>query len=352
MRNVSRNVSQSRKAMATIKDIAREAKVSVSTVSYALNDGPRSVPEEVKQRILDVANRLHYRPNRVARSLITRRSHVIGVVPTRIERDMIIGPYLASMLNGIVNACEDLKHDVLLLTQLSTMDSKEALYPLLDGRCDGAVFLAPSHSSDGIRYLQEIGFPHVIVNGRDQRSISFDIDNRTGISQAVDHLVQLGHTKIGMLMGPEEFVDGYERNMGFLDAMRRHSLEIRQEWMVETSFHPDSGFLAGKKLLALSDLPTAICCANDEVAIGLYRACKQVGLQIPRDLSIVGFDNAPSTTVIEPNLTTIQQPIDQMSRHAAESLVALIEGITNPPSHRFMTALVERQSTARPKEDI
>ncbi|MBI1334307.1 MAG: LacI family DNA-binding transcriptional regulator [Armatimonadetes bacterium] len=337
--------------MATIKDIAREAKVSVSTVSYALNDGPRPVPEDVKQRILEVASKLHYRPNRVARSLITRRSHVIGVVPTRIERDMIIGPYFVNMLNGIVNACEDMQQDVLLLTQISSTESKESLYPLLDGRCDGAIFLAPQEDSTGLDYLQEIEFPHVIVSGHRRDSTSFEIDNRSGIRQAVRHLADLGHRKIGMLLGPEDLVDGHERNTAFVEAMRELDLPIREEWMVSAMFHPDTGQRAGGLLLAQKSLPTAVCCANDEVAVGFYRACKQKGLRIPDDISVVGFDNAPVTTLIEPNLTTIEQPIGRMSRHAAETLIALIECNTAPASVRFETTLVERDSTTRPKED-
>ena len=352
IRNVSRNVSEVQSSMATIKDIAREAKVSVSTVSYALNGGPRSVPEEVKQRILDVATRLHYRPNRVARSLITRRSHVIGVVPTRVERDMVIGPYFANMLNGIVNACEDMHQDVLLLTQISATDSREALYPLLDGRCDGAIFVAPSSMSCGFGFLQEIEFPHVVVSGRISNSTSFDIDNRSAIRLAVEHLAKLGHKKIGMLQGPEELVDGYERNQGFIEALRDLGLTLVSDWVIPAGFHPDAGLQAGRKLLAQKNLPTAVCCANDEVAIGFYRACKEAKVRIPDDISVIGFDNTPMTSLIEPNLTTIQQPIDQMSRYAADSLINLIEGIGAYDSRRFETTLVERNSTNCPKEDI
>lgn len=337
--------------MATIKDIAREAKVSVSTVSYALNDGPRSVPEDVKQRILEVASKLHYRPNRVARSLITRRSHVIGVVPTRIERDMIIGPYFVNMLNGIVNACEDMRQDVLVLTQISSTESKEAIYPLLDGRCDGAIFLAPPSDSTGIQYLQEIDFPHVVVSGRIAQSPSYDVDNQSGIWLALQHLVELGHRKIGMLLGPEEMIDGYERNRAFVESMRKLGLDLRPEWLVRASFHPSSGLDAGRQLLSQKERPTAVLCANDEVAVGFYRACKEFNVSIPNDLSVVGFDNAPITTIIEPHLTTIQQPIDQMARHAAESLVNLISQTVIPDSIRFTTSLVVRNSTARPMED-
>ena len=338
--------------MATIKDIAREAKVSVSTVSYALNDGPRSVPDEVKKRILEVASRLHYRPNRVAKSLITRRSHVIGIVPTRVEKDMVMGPYFANMLNGIVNACEDKLQDVLILTQIHSTASMQALYPLLDGRCDGAIFLAPGEDSPGISYLQEIGFPHIVVSGRNAGSVCYELDNDSGISLAIDHLFALGHRKIGMLQGPEELRDGYERNISFLKQMRTRGLTVKPEWLVPAGFHPISGLEAGRKLLSMKDRPTAVYCANDEVAIGFYRACKEFNVSIPNDLSVIGFDDSPMTTLIEPNLTTIKQPIDALSRQAADSLIHQIEGITHSVSSRFTTSLIIRNSTTSPKEDI
>lgn len=337
--------------MATIKDIAREAKVSVSTVSYALNDGPRSVPIEVKERILEVASKLHYRPNRLARSLITRKSHVIGIVPPRVELDMIVGPYFVSMLNGIVNTYELLQQDVLILTQIKSPESKEAIYPLLDGRCDGAIFLAPPMESEGIAYLKEIGFPHVVLNGHNVTSTNFHIDNRTGMRLAVKHLAELGHKKIGMLTGPDNHVDGRERNESFLESMQAVGLEIKPEYLVEAGFHPERGLLGGRQLLGLKDRPTAICCSNDEVAIGLYRACRELGVKIPDELSVIGFDNVPMSTLVEPNLTTIQQPFDEMSRHAAKALIALIDGCQATESKHFETSLVVRNSTARPMED-
>ncbi len=337
--------------MATIKDIAREAKVSVSTVSYALNDGPRSVPTEVKDRILEVAAKLHYRPNRLARSLITRKSHVIGIVPPRVEMDMIVGPYFVSMLNGIVNTYELLQQDVLILTQIKSTESREAIYPLLDGRCDGAIFLAPPHDSAGIAYLSEINFPHVVLNGRNSTSPNFDIDNQGGMRLAVQHLAELGHKKIGMLIGPDNHVDGLERNAAFVEAMNSLGLTIKPDWLVDGGFQQSLGLEGGRKILALKDRPTAMCCANDESAVGLYTACKERGIRIPEDISIVGFDNVPMASLVEPNLTTVKQPFDEMSRHAAKSLIALIDGCLITQSKQFATSLVVRSSTARPMED-
>ncbi|MEI7985315.1 MAG: LacI family DNA-binding transcriptional regulator [Armatimonadota bacterium] len=337
--------------MATIKDIAREAKVSVSTVSYALNDGPRSVPTEVKDRILEVAAKLHYRPNRLARSLITRKSHVIGIVPPRVEMDMIVGPYFVSMLNGIVNTYELLQQDVLILTQIKSTESREAIYPLLDGRCDGAIFLAPPQDSAGIAYLSEINFPHVVLSGRNSTSPNFDIDNQSGMKLAVQHLADLGHKKIGMLLGPTNHVDGLERNAAFVESMNSLGLTINTDWLVEGGFQQSLGIEGGRKILALKERPTAMCCANDESAVGLYTACKEHGIRIPDEISIVGFDNVPMASLVEPNLTTVKQPFDEMSRHAAKSLIALIDGCLITQSKQFATSLVVRSSTARPMED-
>ncbi len=338
--------------MATIKDIAREANVSVSTVSYALNDGPRSVPAEVKERILDVASRLHYRPNRLARSLITRKSHVIGVVPPRVELDMVVGPYFVAMLNGIVNTYEALEQDVLILTQIKSTETKEAIYPLLDGRCDGAIFLAPPNDSAGIAYLNQIGFPHVILSGRNMNSVNFEIDNRTGMNLGVQHLAELGHKKIAMLLGPKDHIDGQERNKGFIESMAAFGLDVNPEWLLEGGFQQSHGYEGGCKLISMKQRPTAVFCANDESALGMYRACNDLAINIPEDLSIVGFDDAQKAAMIEPTLTTIRQPLDEMSRHAAKSLMALIDGCPTTLSHRFETSLIVRNSTTRPMEDI
>jgi DNA-binding LacI/PurR family transcriptional regulator len=265
---------------------------------------------------------------------------------------MVMGPYFANMLNGIVNACEDKLQDVLILTQIHSTASMQALYPLLDGRCDGAIFLAPSEDSPGISYLQEIGFPHIVVSGRNPGSVCFELDNDSGIALAIEHLFELGHRKIGMLQGPEDLSDGYERNISFLKQMRKRGLAINPDWLIPAGFHPIFGLEAGRKLLSLKDRPTAVYCANDEVAIGFYRACKEFNVSIPGDISVIGFDDSPMTTLVEPNLTTIKQPIDLLSRQAAESLIDQIEGLDGSVSSRFTTSLIIRNSTTRPMEDI
>ena len=264
---------------------------------------------------------------------------------------MVAGPYFVNMLNGIVNAYEDLEQDVLILTQIKSSASREAIYPLLDGRCDGAIFLAPQQNSEGVNYLSDIGFPHVILNGRNINSTCFDIDNRTGMKLGVDHLASLGHTKIGMILGPEDHIDGIERNAGFIESMNKMGLEVNPNWLAKAGFDRTSGALAGHKILSLRDRPTALCCANDETALGLFTACQDFGVRVPDEMSIVGFDNAPTSASVEPALTTIQQPFEELSGHAARTLMAIIDGNLAHHSRRFDTSLVVRKSTARPMED-
>ena len=222
---------------------------------------------------------------------------------------------------------------------------------MLDGRCDGAIFLAPHQDSMGLNYLNEIGFPHVVLNGRNTNSLCFDIDNRAGMKLGVEHLAALGHTKIGMIQGPEDHIDGFERNSGFKDSMQQLGLETRPEWLIKAGFDRCSGEMGGRTLLARKNRPTAICCANDETALGLYAACLALGVRVPEDISIIGFDNVPTSASVEPALTTIQQPFEEMSGHAAKTLMALIDGRLAQQSRKFDTSLVVRQSTARPMED-
>ena len=211
--------------------------------------------------------------------------------------------------------------------------------------------MAPPHDSAGIAYLSEINFPHVVLNGSNASSANFDINNRSGMKLAVEHLAKLGHKKIGMLLGPDNHVDGQERNSGFIESMNNLGLDINENWLIQGGFQQRVGLEAGRQLLSLKNRPTAVCCGNDESAVGMYTACKEFGIRIPEDMSIVGFDNVPMASLIEPNLTTISQPFDEMSRHAAKALIALVDGCLITESKKFDTSLVVRSSTARPTED-
>jgi LacI family transcriptional regulator len=338
---------------ATLKDIAKELGVSVSTVSYAINGGPRIVGDEIKSKVLATAKAMDYRPNTVAKSLITRRSHTIGIVPTVTQINMTRIPYFQGCLQGVVNESEVLGQDVLLYTRYDQSLADRFLSSLLDGRADGVIFLAPRVDSPVIGWL-EGRLPAVVVSSRSNFKVtpSLTIDNFGGVQLAIEHLIGLGHTKIADVHGPSTLEDGEERRRAFDHCMKRHNLTVPPEWILDGNFTPAGGYEAGKRLFAQSELPTAIFCANDESAIGLMRAANELGLHIPEDVSVVGFDDSPSAEMSFPQLTTVKQPLEQIGTAALRDLVSLIEGKQVPGRPSFDTELVIRKSTSRPKEDL
>jgi DNA-binding LacI/PurR family transcriptional regulator len=337
---------------ATLKDIAKEVGVSVSTVSYAINGGPRVVGPEIREKVLQAAKAMDYRPNTVAKSLITRRSHTIGIVPTATQVNLTRMPYFQGCMQGVVNESESLGQDVLLYTRYDQSLADQFLSSLLDGRADGVIFFAPRVESPVLKWV-EGRLPLVVVSGLSghESTPSLTIDNAGGVRYAIEHLVQLGHKKIANVHGPSYLEDGEERRLAFEKCMALHGLSVLKNWILDGNFTPFGGYEAGKRLFSQAEPPTAVFCANDESAIGLMRAANELGLRIPDDVSVVGFDDSPSAEMAFPQLTSVRQPLEQIGATALRDLVSLIEGKQVPARSSFKTELVIRKSTSRPKED-
>ncbi|MES1227862.1 MAG: LacI family DNA-binding transcriptional regulator, partial [Armatimonadota bacterium] len=194
---------------ATIKDIAKRLNISTSTVSYALNGGPRNVPESVKEEVLRVAKELKYRPNRVARSLVTRRSNTLGVLPTENTINLALSPHFQLCVNGILNQAELHKHDVLIYGRFTPGEADQDIVTTLsDGRADGIVLIAPFVNAPFFKGLTERGVPFTVVNAKIAGATCFTCDNFKGVYEGVKHLIDLGHTKIGHLAGWLSLHDG------------------------------------------------------------------------------------------------------------------------------------------------
>lgn len=336
--------------MATIKDIAKRLNISVSTVSYALNGGPRNVPEHVKEQVWAVAQELDYRPNRVARQLVTRSSDTIGIVPDHSSEDAMLGPYLQQIFNAVLNVAERQMQDVLFLSSHSGSDPNTYLNTLLDGRVDGVILIADNRSK-----LRELlvnrKFPHVMVSApNDGESPTFGVNNVSGMNMLVDHLADLGHKKVGYLRGLSRQPDSQFREAALLERAAMHGMEIRPEWVRDGDFYSETSHRVGLEILDQGEIPTAMICFNDESAVGFMNACRDRGLKIPEDISVVGFDNVPWIGYITPKLTTVRQPVGEIAHAAASALLDLIAGKT-VTSQLFEPELIVRDSTTRPKED-
>ena len=338
---------------ATIKDIAKRLNISVSTVSYALNDGPRSVPEEVKRKVLEVAEELDYRPNRLARSLITRRSHIIGVVPLdATAHDIMLGSYVQRVLNGVLNAAQESDQNVLIVTKCDTSDTQGTVKRLLDGHIDGLVFITGYLMEPILKELSSRKFPHVVLSSVAKGSPSLCVDNRGGSEQVMQHLYDLGHRKIGHLEGIPSHFDAKERYQAYLSFMRDHHLPVKPHWVACGMFHPVLAIQAVRAVLEHEDRPTALFAANDEMAITAVTVAREMGVRVPEDLSIVGFDNAPESSICYPSLTTVQHPEIEMGEMAVRVVLDQIADKPLSNHMRFSTRLIVRSTTTRPTEDL
>jgi DNA-binding LacI/PurR family transcriptional regulator len=307
----------------SIKDIAKAADVSYSTVSRALNDSPRVRPE-TKQRIQHIASEMGYLPSAVARSLVTRRTKTIGVVVTTIT-DL----FFAEVIHAIEETA--LKHQYsVILANSGAHPERElaAIRALRERRVDGIILVAGCSSREDLHAEKGLELPIVIINNVHKEHIGYsvEVDNIGGGKQATQHLVELGHTRIAHIAGPMREWDGVERQSGYEQALKACGLPIDPALIVRGDNRPQGGMRATQQLLALASRPSAVFCYNDATAIGAMRAANSAGLCIPEHLSIVGFDDIDLNPYLEPPLTTVAQPKRRMGEKAVQMILDLLAG--------------------------
>ncbi len=339
--------------MATkMSDIAERLNLSISTVSYALNGGPKPVSREVAKRVQEVARELGYRPNRIARSLVTRRTSTIGVVPADVEANILLTPCIHLALNGIFNAAAKLGQDVLVFTAHDRNLPNEVAEDLLDARVDGVVFIAPRSDSSALRRIAESGLPYAVVAAIEHGGPGFVTDSEAGSLMALEHLFDLGHRRIAHVYGPSYMEDANTRLATYRYFMRGHDLPIHQGFEQPGNYHRADGYEAGLAFANMADRPTAVYCANDDIAFGLIDALRDKGISVPEDISVIGFDDAPIAANFRPPLTTIRQPLEDMSSRAMAAVVDHVQQGVPVQGSLFPPALVIRGSTAPLRKEI
>lgn len=336
----------SRGSNPTMQDIATRAGVSAATVSYVLNAKPgMRVSDETRRRVLDVAERLHYRPNAIARAMASGRSHTIGVYQPHAPGAPMSGMWANDVLRGVGETLHARGYHLLLYGYRESEGPPPSAF--LDGRNDGLIILAP-HEDDVLpAALAKNGHPMVIVGGRHVeglRSYSVDTDHVRGGALAAEYLIALGHRKIALLQGPPNVPNALDRRRGFEGAMLRAGLDINPGWISISGFSFAGGKQAFREIWCGSDLPTAVCAANDVSAMGVLDACSEMGVRVPEDLSLVGYDDTPVCQLAQPPLNSVCQPAHQMGSTAAERLIAALEGRSEPASTLFEPELVSRKS--------
>jgi LacI family transcriptional regulator len=328
----------------TITDVAREARVSVASVSRVVN-GHANVLPETRQRITEVIDRLRYVPHTAARSLITRRTHVIGVLLPD-----LYGGFFSELIRGIDAAARELQLHLLLSSSHGNATEMAAAIRAMRGRVEGLLVLAPQLDAAGLGEL-DASVPTVFMNSRvdDGVSSSLAIDSYGGARAMVRHLVARGHRSIAHVTGPVDNFDSHERERGYRDELAA-SLPRARARVVRGDFTETSGYAAGRELGSSDGTPrpAAVFAANDVMAIGCLAAFDALGLAVPGDIAVAGFDDIPLAAYVRPTLTTMRVPIVELGRGAVTLLGAAIAG---PGTARAVTTtlrpdLVVRESCA------
>jgi DNA-binding LacI/PurR family transcriptional regulator len=330
----------------SIKDIARVAGVSHSTVSRALSDSGL-VNTETADRIRRIAGDAGYMPSAVGRSLVTRRTRTIGVVVNTIS-----DPFNADVLSGIEEVANTHKYSVFLATSHSDPEREVVVArSLQEQRVDGILISGSRVGSMYISLLAQTRVPIVLINNQHPSAyvLSVTIDNIPASRAATGHLVHLGHRRIGYIGNRFGDKSETERFTGYGEALAAAGIDVSQELIAHGDGMPEGGKQAMERLLGLADIPTAVFCYNDMTAFGAMHLARERGLRIPQDISVVGFDDLFIASYTSPPLTTVRQPKQQMGRLATENLFKLLAGEDSENDIKMQGELIVRESTGPPR---
>ncbi|MCL4254880.1 MAG: substrate-binding domain-containing protein [Anaerolineae bacterium] len=327
----------------TLNDVAEHSGVSYQTVSRVINNHP-SVAEETRQRVLGAIQDLNYHPNRAARSLVTNRSDTIAIISFGAT---FYGP--GQMMSHITRHAKASGYRVSLSTveQLGWAEVKSAINDLHEHLIDGIIMIAPiiSDFTHDIRALLG-NIPYIQIDTKPQEGVaSVVIEQAYGTTLAVEHLIQLGHRDIAEISGPLNWYDAIMRHQSWIDTMKRHNLSHHMS--VEGNWSAQSGYEGLHALIKSGAKFTGLAVANDQMALGAMAALNELGLRVPDDVSVVGFDNIPESAYFMPALTTIHQNFAALGEQCVEYLVSLINHPDTPVHQRVLyPKLVIRDSTS------
>ena len=332
--------------MVTIKDIAREVGVSPSTVSRALSDSPL-ISEKTKQNVKEVAQRLGYERNELARGLVKGSSGAVGLVVADITN-----PFFSDIAQGVGEVAHRFGYGVMLCDTAGKANRESDYIRLLRRkRVDGLILTSATINDPYLKDLAKTRTPFILVS-RLCRSVDAPyvvVDDRVGARLAVEHLINLGHQYIGFIGGPANVQSSRDRMATYREVLQEHGLAEKEEWMGFSDFTQAAGRKAGRQMLSLPERPSAIFAANDMIALGVLEVAEEMGFLIPDDLSLVGYNDISYASLPRVQLTTVAQPTQEMGQIASEWLLSTIEEHKRHPLHCVLNPhLVVRRSTAPP----
>lgn len=273
--------------------------------------------------------------------------NIIGVAAPEPGRGRFGFTFARHVWHGLADAAEEFGQDLLYIGRSSPDRQLRNGTGYLDIEVDGFVFIAPQMDAPALRLLFEAGIPFTTVAGQiDLPYPSFGSDNVGGVRQALTFLRQLGHTKIAHIAGPANFADGAVRERAFRDFMAEKKMDLPEEYVHRGAFAYETGASAARSLLRLPERPTAIFAANDMMAYGAISVAAELGLEVPKDLSVIGFDDEDHSYLFKLPLTTVRQPAAEAAREALKAVIDLVQGSKEVQGRKLPTDLIVRESTA------
>ncbi|MEA3311895.1 MAG: LacI family DNA-binding transcriptional regulator [candidate division WOR-3 bacterium] len=329
----------------TIRDVAHAAGVSINTVSRALSGKP-DVNEETRKTILSAAEKLGYRPNKLARGLQSNKTQTVGVVITDIAN-----PFFSALVKGVEESAREENYSIVLQdTDENYEKEKEAIQVLLAEQVDGLLITPVQTSKETIEDLKRTGLPFVLL-GRHFDGLETDYvvtDDVQGGFQTTEHLIELGHKRIAMINGPLHISSAKERFQGYQKALDHYGIELDESILSAGAITTEDGYKVAKSLLGRQPQPTAVFAYSDFVAFGVMKAIREVGLEIPEDIAVMGYDDVEFSSCLEVPLTTVRIPKRELGRKAMKLLSKKIEKEKRELQKCTLKArLIPRQSTQR-----
>jgi len=328
----------------TIRDIARRAGVSVATVSRVINGRP-DVSPDTREAVLRLIRQDGYSGSRQARALASGRTDLIALtVPS------LYPEYFNQIVEGAAEALYERDARFVICSTHHQHDREVLLLErVMHGTTDGGVLVVPSESSEELLYLRDNGFPFVVVDPAlpiDEDIPVVQSSNWSGARSVTEHLIELGHRHIAAITGPATWKATVDRLAGYQAALLASGHALEPRLVLEGLFTLQSGYEAARALLAAPEPPTAVFAFNDPMAIGALHAAEEMGFEVPRDLSVAGFDDVFAASIVKPHLTTVRQPLQEMGRVAASLLFRLMDGgRVEATRMELSTRLVVRAST-------
>ncbi|MBN8964400.1 MAG: LacI family DNA-binding transcriptional regulator [Rhizobiales bacterium] len=321
----------------TLKDVARAAGVSYQTVSRAINGYPEISPA-TREKILRITKRLGYRPNRLAGSLRSKQSSVIGLVVSDIEN-----VFFAEVVAGVESEARGRGYSVILANSSEDIvRERQAVISLFERRVDGLIIAPAEGDHEYLRSELPKKFPIVAFN-RPLDGPSYGAvltENERGAREAVEYLISHGHKKIGAIVASASLTTSRERLSGFRLAMTAAKLTIRPEWLATGSVRPEGAKVAAIKMFSMRNRPTALLTSSHRISEGVLLALKELGLRHGADVEIVSFDKVPWAALVEPPLTIVEQPTNHIGREAVRMLINMIDGNGGPSTIRLPARLI------------